>query len=102
MRTTLTTNSHFDLSQPVITEPNLLEAEFRTGMREVDELRLELSPVSIRDQLNPTTYDEIRSVQIIATVGWEEHYASRKATSAIIYVFGITQASHLLVVTMSN
>jgi hypothetical protein len=102
VRTTLTTNKHFDRSPPVITEPNLLEAEFSTGMWEVDERRLRLSPVPILDQLNLSSNDEFRSVRSIATVGLEGQQTSSKATSVTTGVFVMKAGAHLLVATMSN
>ena len=95
-------NIYFDFNPPVITEPSVLVAEFSTGVGEVDEPRLQLSPVPVSDQLNVSSYVEIRSVRIFTADGREVDHRSIKATSGTIDVSVLNAGAYLLVATMSN
>jgi uncharacterized repeat protein (TIGR01451 family) len=95
-------NIYFDFNPPVITDPSVLVAEFSTGVGEVDEPRLQLSPVPVNDQLNVSSYVEIRSVRIFTVDGREVDHRSIKATSGTIDVSVLNAGAYLLVARMSN
>jgi uncharacterized repeat protein (TIGR01451 family) len=95
-------NIFFDFNEPVITEPNLLTAEFSTSVREVEASSLVLSPVPVSDQLRVSSDRTIDAIIILAADGREVMHRPVHASNTSLDIAGLRAGPYVLIAKLGN